>query len=88
MAATYRIIEVLPPSDRVPSPGIVTLDVDFDDGTPTYRKRMMAPVTDKDALVATIEGWLEQYLLDREVPVVPDEVRALVVGSKRRRGSA
>lgn len=78
MAVKYTITKVDPPSERVPPPGIAHLEVDFGDGTPVYRKRMMAPVTDEAALVEAVEGWLVQYIRDREVPTVPKGVAALV----------
>lgn len=85
MAVTYKILKVELPSLKVPAPGVATIEVDFGDGTPVYTKRMMAPVTDKAALVAAIEGWLADYLPHREVPVVPKDVAALV-GKKQKVG--
>jgi len=83
MAVTYRIIAVDPPSERVPPPGIATVEVDFGDGSEVYRKRMMAPVTDREALVEAVEGWLAQYLADRTTATVPADVRKLL-GTKRK----
>lgn len=85
MAVTYRILKVEAPSERVPPPGIATVEVDFGDGTEPYRKRMMAPVTDPAALTAAIEGWLAEYVKAREVLSIPKAVDALV-GKTRRVG--
>jgi hypothetical protein len=78
MAVTYTILKVEPPSERIPPPGVATIEVDFGDKSPVYRKRMMADVTDEAALKAAIEGWLTQYLTDRTAAEVPSAVTSLL----------
>lgn len=61
--ASYKITSI----DK--EKGVVELVATFDNGD-TYKKRMMAPVGDADALKETIEGWLNtyqpMYLADKE----------------------
>ena len=80
MAVTWKVLQVEPPSEKVPPPGVATIEVDFGDGTPVYRKRMMADVSSSETLKSAVEGWLTDYLPARPAPAAPvsDDVARLV----------
>jgi len=50
----------------------VSIEVDFADGSPKYAKKMMADTSNEDGIKASVEGWLSDYLPQREVSVKPN----------------
>jgi len=50
----------------------VAIEVDFEDGSPIYTKRMMADVTSEESIDASVQVWANDFVPARQVNAKPN----------------